>query len=222
MRSVTSSIVGPWDGVSWPGPLRATLPMEVVTVFIYVMPVISSLMMQLMLMVAIPGAVTTPMVNGLGDTSGVLSSDTSLFRHAITLRELQVSVTGQTTSSQHTGKKGFDGVGAFCWVVRVLDGSAWGTSTTCSSLSLEHLDGWGICPAATTGHDGCKTFSHPRNLGALFSMAGSSVTLMTAPPLGVLSGVIPVLWGIASLTRAADISSRRANPLNTSSSEKER
>ena len=103
MRSVTSSIVGPWDGVSCSGPLRATLPMEVVTVSIYVTPVASSLMMRLMLMVTILGAVTTPMANGLGDTSGALSGDSSLFKHAITPRELEVSDTGQMTSSSCTG-----------------------------------------------------------------------------------------------------------------------
>ena len=53
-------------------------------------------------------------------------------------------------------------------------------------------------------------------------MAGFSVTLMIGPPLGVLAGVIPMLWGITSSTKAADVSSGRANPLNTSSSEKER
>ena len=31
MRSVTSSILGPWAEVSCPGPLRATLPTKVVT-----------------------------------------------------------------------------------------------------------------------------------------------------------------------------------------------
>ena len=31
MRSVMSSILGPWAGVSCSGPLRATLPTEVVT-----------------------------------------------------------------------------------------------------------------------------------------------------------------------------------------------
>ena len=38
-------------------------------------------------------------------------------------------------------------------------------------------------------------------------MAGSSVALTTAPPLSVLAGIIPMLWGIASLTCAADVSS---------------
>ena len=66
--------------------------------------------------------------------------------------------------------------------------------------ALDLLMEGGICSVATTGCDGCKTFSHPRNLGDLFSMAGSSVTLTTASPLGVLAGFIPMLWGIASLT----------------------
>ena len=32
MRSITSYIVGPWAGISCSGPLRATLPSEVVTI----------------------------------------------------------------------------------------------------------------------------------------------------------------------------------------------
>ena len=45
MRLVTSSIVGPWDGVSCSGSLRATLLAEVVAVSMYMMPVVLSLMM---------------------------------------------------------------------------------------------------------------------------------------------------------------------------------
>ena len=51
---VTSSIIGPEDEAPESGLLRATLPMEVVTVFMYVMPVASSLMTWLMLTVDIP------------------------------------------------------------------------------------------------------------------------------------------------------------------------
>ena len=46
-QSVTSSIVGPVEEASRSGPLRATLPTEVVMVSTYVMPVTSSLTMQL-------------------------------------------------------------------------------------------------------------------------------------------------------------------------------
>ena len=58
---VTSSIIGPVDEASESGLLRATLPTEVETVFTYVMPVASSLMMQLVLAVDILWAATSPM-----------------------------------------------------------------------------------------------------------------------------------------------------------------
>ena len=92
-RCVTSSIMGPWGGVCWPGLLRATLPTEVVTMSMYVMPVISSLMMRLVLMVANLGTVTTPMATKLEDALGALSGDSSLFNQAVTHRKLQVGVT---------------------------------------------------------------------------------------------------------------------------------
>ena len=54
-------MVGPVGQASGSGPLRVTLPAEVVTVSIYVMPVISSLTMQLELTLEIPGVVTSLM-----------------------------------------------------------------------------------------------------------------------------------------------------------------
>ena len=55
---------GQWRPVkeaSESGPLRGTLPTEVVMVSMYVMPVASSLTMQLILIVEIPGITTSPM-----------------------------------------------------------------------------------------------------------------------------------------------------------------
>ena len=34
-------------------------------------------------------------------------------------------------------------------------------------LALRPWNGWGISLVATTGQDGCRTFSHPINFGAL-------------------------------------------------------
>ena len=67
-------------------------------------------------------------------------------------------------------------------------------------LALGPLKG-GICPAPTTGRDGCKTLSHPRSLGPLLSTAGSLVGLVTASSLGILADIIPMLWGISSLKK---------------------
>ena len=54
-QSVTSSIVGPVEEASRSGPLRATLPTEVVMVSTYVTPVTSSFKMWLVLTLEIPG-----------------------------------------------------------------------------------------------------------------------------------------------------------------------
>ena len=180
----------------------------------YMMPVISSLMIWLVLMVANLGTVATPMASGLEDTLGALSGDSSFFKQAITPRKPQVGIVGQMTSSSHAGKEGFGGVGVLCRVARVLDGLAWGICTTHPSLSLGPFSGWGISPAATTGLDRCKTFSHPRNIGALLFPAGFLVAFVPTPPSSVQ---VDVLWGVTS---SRDVSSGRVNPLNTSSSEK--
>ena len=83
-RSMTSSIMGPWEEVSCSGPLRATILMDVVTVSMCMTPVISSFTMQLVHMVANLGMVTTSTASGLEDILGALSGDSSFFRQAIT------------------------------------------------------------------------------------------------------------------------------------------
>ena len=101
--------------------------------------------------------------------------------------------------------------------------SVQGIQTILSSLSLGPLDRQRICLAATTGQKGCNTFSQPRNLvRALFSAMDSLAVPTVASPSWVLTGVVLVLWGSASLVGLADVSSGRAVPLNTSLSEKER
>ena len=58
---VISSMVGPVEQALGSGPLRVTLSTEVVTVSIYIMPVISSFTMWLELTLEIPGVATSLM-----------------------------------------------------------------------------------------------------------------------------------------------------------------
>ena len=74
MRSVISSIMGPGIEISPSGPLRVTLPTEVVTVSKQVALVASSHVTQLALIVVIPRVIIIPIANGTG---GVLKD---LFR----------------------------------------------------------------------------------------------------------------------------------------------
>ena len=79
-RSVTSSIMGLRDGVSYSGLLRATLPMDVVTISMYVTPIVLSFTMWLVHMVANPGMVTISTVSGLGDIPGSPSGASSFLQ----------------------------------------------------------------------------------------------------------------------------------------------
>ena len=79
------------------------------------------------------------------------------------------------------------------------------------TFGLEALDGWGISLVATTGWDGCSTFSHPINFGALSSGAGSSAWCN----LGM--SVAERVFGLSSSSFLG-----RATPQKTSSSVKER
>ena len=73
-------------------------------------------------------------------------------------------------------------------------------------------DEWGICPAATTGQDGCNTFSQLENLGNFPSTAGSPAAFVVACTSGALAGMVATLWGLAFLAGLADISSRGITP----------
>ena len=57
------------------------------------------------------------------------------------------------------GAGGFTGPAQGSWVGPLLD--------------LEALHGGEISPVATTGREGCRIFSHPKNFGLLLSMANS-------------------------------------------------
>ena len=78
------------------------------------------------------------------------------------------------------------------------------------TFSLRILVSWGISQVATTGQEGCITFSHPKNSGALPSRAGSGTqcALDTSAAQRVC--------------RLPSSLSGRATPQKTSSSMKER
>ena len=78
-----------------------------------------------------------------------------------------------------------------------------------STIGLGVLVGQGISPVATTGWDGCSTFSHPTNFGALLSGTGSGMQGASGKSVG------PGVCGLSS-------SLGRGTPLKISSSVKER
>ena len=81
---VISSIMGPVEEASESGPLRATLPTEVVTVSTYIMPVTSSITMQLVFTLEIPGVATSPMGMVPMGASRSTSTSSSICKQAIT------------------------------------------------------------------------------------------------------------------------------------------
>ena len=80
------------------GPLRATLPMEVLTVSIYVMPVISSFTMQLQLTLEIPGVAISPMGIAPTGTSRSTSMSSGVCKQAITPEKPCSGVGGHTNA----------------------------------------------------------------------------------------------------------------------------
>ena len=110
---MTSLIVEPGDEAFESGPLRATLSMEVVTVSMYVTPVASSLMMQLILMVEIPGVATTPMGKVPRGTSRATSTSSGVHRQAVTPAKPHNRVGGHMSANACTGKEGLGGVEVF-------------------------------------------------------------------------------------------------------------
>ena len=81
---VTSSIVGPVEEASGSGPLRATLPMEVVMVSTYVTHITLSLMMQLVLILEMPGVATSPMGMVPMGASRSISMSSGICKQAVT------------------------------------------------------------------------------------------------------------------------------------------
>ena len=116
---VTFSIIGPVEEASGSGPLRATLPTEVVMVSTYVMPVTSSLTMQLVLTLEIPGVATSPMGMVPMGASRSTSMSSGICKQAITPEKPCGRVGGCTSTNACAGKEGLGGVG-------VLGGEAGG------------------------------------------------------------------------------------------------
>ena len=93
---------------------------------IYVTPITSSPIIQLMLMVEILGVITTPMDRVLWNASEANSNCSCFCRQAVTPGKLHSGVVGWVTANAHTGKEGLDGVGVSGWGAGGFDGPAKG------------------------------------------------------------------------------------------------
>ena len=142
--------------------------MEVVMVSMYVTPVASSLMMWLVLIVETPGVTTSPM--GMVAMGAWRSTATSsgICKQAGTPEKTCGGVGGHMSANACAGEEGLGGVGVLGGEDGGFMGIIW-ESWLDPTFGLEALDGWGISLVATTGWDGCSTFSHPKNFGALLS-----------------------------------------------------
>ena len=205
-----SSIVAPEEEAFRSGPLRINLPMEVVTVSTYVRPVASSFRTQLELMLEIPGAITSPIDRVPMGTSWSNSMRSGIFKQAVTPTKPRGGMGGFTSvnafaGGEGSGREGYFGrrIGDFTGIIRE---SWWDLP-----LSLKVQVGWGISPVATTGRDGCSTFSHPTNFGALSLGCDSGTRGILGTSVG--EGVIELFPSSASGT---------AIPWKTSSSVKVR
>ena len=171
-------------------------------------------------MVAMAGPDSTAILNESG--SGTSSGSWSLCKHIVVLAEPGGGITHWATPNSLVGEGGSD------WVVNTLGSLGWGIQTSPSpklllwGLCLGPLNEGGICPVATMGLEGCSTFSQPGNLfRGLFSTVGSMIMSMVASFTGGLANVGGALSLVASSGVITGVSSRRAMPLNTFSSEKE-
>ena len=133
---------------------------------VHVTPVTLSLTMRLVLTLEIPGVTTSPMGMVPMGTSRSTSTSSGICKQAVTPEKPCSRVGGHMSTNACAGKEGLGGVG-------VLGGEAGGfmgiirESWLDPTFGLEALVGWGISPAATTGRDGCSTFSHPKNFSLL-------------------------------------------------------
>ena len=109
---VISSMVVPMEWASGSGPFMVTLPMEVVTVSMYVMPIISSFTMQLELMLEIPRVATSLM--GLVPTGALRSTSMSsgVCKQAVTPEKPCGWVGGCTNARACVGRESWGGVGS--------------------------------------------------------------------------------------------------------------
>ena len=102
--------MGPVEEASGSGPLRASLPMDVVMVSRYVMPMTLSLTMWLALILEIPRVATSLM--GMVPMSGSRSTSTSssICKQAITPKKPCGGVGGCMSANAWDGKEGLGGV----------------------------------------------------------------------------------------------------------------
>ena len=141
-----------------------------------------------MLILDIPGVANSPM--GMEPTGASRSTSTSsrVCRQAATPEKPCGRVDGQINAKACIDGEGWGGVGVLGEEIGGFIGTireSWCDFTF--SLSV-WVGGW-ISLAATMGHDGCSTFCHPSNFGALFSRGDSSTqgtlaTVATAEALG--------------------------------------
>ena len=101
-----SSIVGTVGKAPRSGPLMATLPMEVVMVSTYVMPVILSFTMQLELTLEIPGVTTSLMGMSPMGVSRSTSTSSGVHKQAITPEKPCGRVGGCTSSTACVNREG--------------------------------------------------------------------------------------------------------------------
>ena len=162
--------------------------MEVVTISIYMTPIASSLIMQLMLMVEIPGVTTTPIDRVSWGTSEASSNGSCVHRQAVTPAKLHGGGVGQTTAKARTGEEGLYGVRVSGRGAGGFDGLPWGNQIG-PPLGIRALNGWGISPVVTTGCEGCRIFSHPKNFGSLLSVARSGAQGVLWTSAGMVPGL---------------------------------
>ena len=105
-QSVTSSTVGPMGKASGSGPLMATLPMEVLIVSTYVMPVISSFTMQLELTLEMPGVTTSWMGMVPTGNSRSTSMNSGVCKQAVTLEKPHTGVCSHMSANACVGREG--------------------------------------------------------------------------------------------------------------------
>ena len=147
--------------------------------------------------------------HGTMGASEAISKGSGIWRQAVTPAKPHGGVNGHMTANACTGEEGLDGVGVFDRGPGGFAGPAQG-SWVDPPLGLKALHGGEISPAATTGQEGCRIFSHPKNFGLLLSVSDSG----TQGVLEMSVGRVSRLWSSSF--------SGRATPWNTSSSEKER
>ena len=109
--SVISSMVGPVEQASGSGPLRATLPTEVVMVSRYITPAALSFTMQLALILEILGVITSPMGMVPMGASRSTSTSSSICKQAVTPKKPHGGVGGCTSASGQDGEEGLGRVG---------------------------------------------------------------------------------------------------------------